>query len=149
MLKCYRFFKQVRNCLMHAGGLADQKCVDDYTVFAAVATCTALGVKEVPAHSPPAVGQPVPLVLRGVVGMTAVVRHLVVTLDAELARHKVAEEVFVRRWRGFYPGPVTLPYNPIRRTARVARLTKKVMGFPATGTAAELETFLKQRTLVN
>jgi hypothetical protein len=49
-LVCYRYFKEMRNCLMHNGGIADQKCVDRYNDFANIPTGAAIGLKELPQH---------------------------------------------------------------------------------------------------
>lgn len=86
MMRCYRFFKELRNTDMHGGGLADQRVLDAYARFSPMATAAALGVSELPEHTAPILGTAVRLSLRGVVGFSHIVLKVMATLDAELSR---------------------------------------------------------------
>jgi hypothetical protein len=68
MLKCYRYFKELRNCQIHNGGLADQKAVDAYTEFYPVSSAASLKTKEGIEHFPVVLGDKTQVSLRGVVG---------------------------------------------------------------------------------
>ena len=74
---CFRFFKELRNALTHNGGRATPELMGAYGDFAPVATPSALGVKEAPAHEVPILGQPIKLVLRGVYGFSDVVLRMI------------------------------------------------------------------------
>jgi hypothetical protein len=50
---------------------------------------------ELPQHTPPVLGQPQKLSLRGVIGFGGVF-HIVATVDAELSQTKAAEREFVQ-----------------------------------------------------
>jgi hypothetical protein len=148
-LLCYRFFKEIRNCLMHNGGIADQKCVDAYAAFASVATAAVLGVKECPQHVPPTLSSPVALSLRGVVGMTEIILRVLVTLDSELAKNERAESVFLSSWHrvhGTKPKSV-LPANIEQKRRRLRHLVRK-LGLYSSNNIAALESFLRARHLV-
>jgi hypothetical protein len=99
LMMCYRYFKEVRNAQVHAGGLADQKAVDAYTAFQPVSGKAQLGRKGELAFDPVTLGQKVSLNLRGVVGFTDVLIKIIATIDAELCRAEKAEAVFERALR--------------------------------------------------
>jgi hypothetical protein len=148
LLKVYRFFKECRNCMMHNGNLADQKAYDAYQGFAAVATKSALGLKEVPQHSALTLGQPVKIHLRGVVGFCDIVMRLVATLDAELARSKSAEREFQRRWATRYGRRYSLKTVDLgRRKKQIERLVTK-LGFPRPAATENIAEFLRDSRLV-
>ena len=52
MLKCYRYFKEVRNCQIHNNGLADQKSLDAFLDFNAVSSASSMNTKEDIEHFP-------------------------------------------------------------------------------------------------
>lgn len=107
LLKCYRFFKESRNCITHNGGKADQKLIDSYLVFQPVATIADLGLAEVPVYIPPVLGSPVAFSLRGVVGFSDVIIRIITTLDVELSYALNAESELISRcqnWANSHPG---------------------------------------------
>ena len=148
-LLCYHYFKELRNCLIHKGGIADHKCIDAYAAFSPVATPAALGMRECPQHVPPTLNNPVGLSLRGVVGMTEVVLRLVVTLDSQFARNRRAETVFLTAWQQVYatkPKPM-LPAGADQKRKRMRHLVRKI-GLHTTDNMADLEAFLRSHSLV-
>lgn len=46
LMKCYRVFKELRNCLVHNGGIADKKLCDAYLVYQPIAFPSYLGLKK-------------------------------------------------------------------------------------------------------
>ena len=97
-LKCYRYFKELRNDIVHQGGRAGKWTVDTYNAFKPIATPVGLGVKEVPLHLPVSVeGQQVRLHLRGVVGFSDILRRLIITIDCEFLRSDAAGPLLVER----------------------------------------------------
>lgn len=93
LLTCLRFFKEVRNCLMHSGGIANarlERAEADYR------SCSdRLNLKEVPKYEPVMSGKKVTLSLRGVVGLTDVLKQIIIFTDAELIFIKGAEDVVI------------------------------------------------------
>lgn len=98
LLLCYRYFKELRNCLSHTGGVADSKAEKAYGEFRRVATMTALSVKEVPEHHSVEAGKAVRLSLRGVTGLGEMVLKIIRTVDADLVLSDRAEKSFKKRW---------------------------------------------------
>lgn len=95
-LTIYRYFKESRNCIMHEGGIANQRVVDAYTT-ASTLTKESLRVEEVPMMCVPVLGEYMDLSLRGVVGFSQVVLRIVETLDIEMIQCKYADEYFINR----------------------------------------------------
>jgi hypothetical protein len=129
MLLCYRFFKELRNCDMHGGGIADQRLIDAYNRFLPVATPAALGVAEVPAFIPPIADERVRISLRGVVGFSNIVLRIIATLDAELSRSKLSEKPFLAKWKLAHPLQRMLSAKPKKRNSQIKRMANRA-GFP-------------------
>ncbi|MDB5507032.1 MAG: hypothetical protein JWR75_1670 [Devosia sp.] len=51
LLLCYRYFKELRNCIAHRGGKSSQAAVDAYLAFAPIATPSLLGVEGASPHT--------------------------------------------------------------------------------------------------
>jgi hypothetical protein len=85
LLRCFRFFKEIRNALAHNGGRVDQKLMDKYAEFASVAAPSQLGMKFVPNHTTPVLGSAVVLDLQGIRGFSDVILRLIATYDADLS----------------------------------------------------------------
>ena len=152
ILKCYRFFKESRNCLIHHGGIATEHLMNVYTEFLSVATPEQLGVKEVPAHYPVVAGQPIRLNLRGVVGLGNIILKIITTLDAELSQSVHAELEFEKRWRNKHTNKPTLKTanSPEKLNARERQIKRLVsgLGFPSPQEANETEIFLRSKGLI-
>lgn len=146
LILCYRFFKELRNCMMHNGCIADQRLFDAYTAFSPAATCSALGVKQVPVHDRVVIGSPVQASLRGVVGFSNIVIKLMATFDAEFSRSQKAENSFLKRWQRIHSRQ-TLPQETTRRNSRVRRMTVAA-GYGVPEHPEDLAVWLKDRGLV-
>jgi hypothetical protein len=85
LLRCYRFFKEVRNAGIHNGGRATSELMQAYAAFQPVATVAQLGVKEVPRHVAPVLGQVIRPDLRGTYAFSDVVLRLIATYDRDLS----------------------------------------------------------------
>lgn len=145
LLKCFRYFKECRNCLMHANGKASQYLADASDVMSTLSRDD-LGMKAVPEHQALNVGDDVPLSLRGVVGFSDVTYRIVHTIDAELANTAVAEKHFLARWRDTY-GRRSLLRDTDARLRQEKRLTIN-LGLPIPSNPRELDKFLQQKRLV-
>jgi len=97
LLKCFRYFKELRNCYMHRGRKCDDRLFASQKQFKAVANKKALGMSFVPEYSIFKIGDPIDVSLHGVLGFTDVILRMVSTIDAELSRTIVAEKIIVAR----------------------------------------------------
>lgn len=148
MMLCYRFFKEMRNCQMHGGGVIELRLVDAYNNFLPVANPAALGVGEVPKHSPAVLGGNVNLSLRGVVGFSHIVLKIMATLDSELSRADCAEKTFIKRWKQTHRLRLTMPADAERRKRKIDRLVRKAR-FPKPANPADFGNWLKGVKLIN
>lgn len=149
LLRCYRYFKECRNCLAHNGGIATPKAVDAYVDFLAVATPASLGMTEVPIHHAAVLDQPVLLNLRGVVGFSDIVLRMIVTLDAELSRSWRAERHLKDQWLRRNGRRYTLKStNAQDRARQIQRLVAKLR-LPRPQQTAALENWLRAENLVS
>ena len=146
LMLCYRFFKELVNCEMHGGGIADQGLVDAFNAFSAVASCAALGVSEVPNHHPAALDVKTRVSLRGVVGFSNIVLKLIATLDAELSRSQDAEKAFLAKWKLAHSHRLQLPANPGKRGVRIKRHSTEA-GFPRPRQPGQLADWMKSKGL--
>jgi hypothetical protein len=98
MLLCYRYFKDLRNTILHRGGVANSYHCDVWTDFAALSP-DQLGMDDLPRHQAPSVSQLVRVDLHGVVGFSGVIRRLVATVEGLVAPTEPGEQAFLERWR--------------------------------------------------
>jgi hypothetical protein len=148
LMRCYRYFKECRNCISHAGGLANNNAVEAYQEFVKVATEADLGLKEVPEYFPIINGQPVRYSLRGVVGFGDVVIRIITTLDAELSRSIGAENEFLQRWKEINGTKYTLKTKDAQaRSIQIGRYAVK-MGLPMPISTKDIELFIRNHGLV-
>jgi hypothetical protein len=147
LLVCYRYFKELRNCELHYGGVAGQRLIAAQNRLLAIRQPDQLGMTEIPQYYPAAIGSRIQLSLRGIVGLSHVVLKLISTFDAELSRVKNAEHAFLARWKSKHSLMITLPSNPTARQDRVARLAKSA-GFPEPAKPGDLAPWLRSKRLV-
>ncbi|MFK4135295.1 hypothetical protein ACI2KR_23895 [Pseudomonas luteola] len=136
LLICYRYFKEVRNSLVHGGGSPSTRFINAEAAYAALST-TDLGVKEIPEYQPYTQGSPIAVSLRGVVGFGDIVLKLVCTLDIEFSKSTAAEGVFISRWKSVHgQSPVVIAQDPHDRETRIRNLVRKLnLPKPATSDA--------------
>lgn len=148
LLVCYRYFKEVRNSLIHSGGAASAVFLQAEAAYKQL-TPASLGVKEIPAFNSYVLGQPLALSLRGVVGFGEVVLRLVCTLDLEFAQSSSAESVFVKRWKEQHgSSAVLIASDPHNRLERIRRMVRK-LDLPTPKTSAAFDTWLKSNGLIS
>lgn len=97
LLKCYRYFKELRNCFMHRGRKCDGKLYGAQSEFIPVATKAGLGMSFIPEHKVYAQGDSIELSFHGVLGFTDVILRIVTTIDIELSKSIQAEPLIMAR----------------------------------------------------
>ncbi|WP_129125922.1 hypothetical protein [Geomonas oryzae] len=147
LLKCYRYFKELRNALVHSGGTTSTAFLDAQAEYLTL-TSASLGVKEVPSYVPQTSNGNVKISLRGVVGFGEIVLKLICTLDAELVQSSSAELVFLSRWREKHgTGMISMASNTQAREGRIIRLVRQ-LDLPAPVVTPQLDALLKSHGLV-
>jgi hypothetical protein len=97
LLKCFRYFKELRNCLMHRGRSCEGKLFGAQSDFIPIATKKGLGMDFVPVHGVYKMGDPVSLDLHGVLGFTDVILRIITTIDAEMSKTAAGEQILLQR----------------------------------------------------
>lgn len=148
LLQCYRYFKELRNCLIHSSSGPSATLINAETTYASL-TASSLGLAQRPDYVPSADGIRPRLSLRGVVGFGEVILKLVCTLDITIAGTKYAERDFNRRWKEKHGSSVQLVAgrNESRRKSRIQILAKK-LGLPNPLVNQALIDWLKSESLV-
>lgn len=118
----YRYFKECRNALTHAGGIASERVVDAFDAFSTV-TATDLDVKERPECFTPETGRPLRLSLRGVVGFAQILLRMVSTIDIELIKATHACTYFIDSVRHY--NPVVTATSAAKRKSQVMTLIRR------------------------
>lgn len=146
LLVCFRYFKEIRNCLAHNGSLASATLVQAAADYSPVA-----GNNFPMAHPPPCrqylAGDPVAVDLRAVVAFGEALLRTMVSIDAELAVTKNAETAALAAWSGRYRQGLTYPADRDRRRARVAREMMHV-GFPRPLPTDDLPHLMQEHGLI-
>lgn len=148
LLICYRYFKEMRNLLIHGGNKLTDSFVQAEKEFSAL-DASSLGVSEVPKYnlsSPSSLPQ---LSLRGVVGFGEIILKLVCTLDIEFSSTTFAQTNLTERWRSRYGEmPQMVAGSDKTRRARRIRIFVAALGLPKPKVTVEFESWLKQERLV-
>lgn len=147
LLVCYRYFKEARNSLVHAGGSTSNHFVSAEAAYIQL-TPAQVGLKEVPVINGHTAGSPIKISLRGVVGFGDIVLRLVSTLDAEFSKSPGAEHAFLQRWRACHGGPpIQVSANPNSCRDRIKRLVRK-LDLPTPTVTAQFETWLRNKQCI-
>ena len=146
LLTVYRYFKELRNSLLHGGGLASASLVKAHASLQGLSAAS-IGMKEFPKHHAPTVGARTPISLRGVIGFGGVVYSIVTTVDAVLASTSQGEAVFAETVAATYSG-ATLPSTEPKRSRRIASIIEK-SGFPRLPSTDRLGKTLKARGVIS
>ncbi len=148
LIKCFQFFKEMRNCYMHNGSIADKKLLISYNNFSQITNPVDLDMKEIPEHFYPIIDQKIRISLRGIVGFSAVVRKIMFTLDSELVRTTIAESDFVERWKSKNLHNRTLKSNSDKAEAQIIRYIKQC-GLPTPHALSDLTNYLLVNQLIS
>lgn len=92
LLKCYRYFKELRNCYVHNNIIASQKLKDAYDNYITVKS--SLGIKKELIIDVPVVDTEIKAYLYGVIGFSEIILRLLYHLDTELLKTTQGENYF-------------------------------------------------------
>lgn len=106
---CYRYFKELRNSIIHQGGIATMNYFEAQEAYK-VLTRDQLVAKEKPKFHEVNEGENVKVDIRGIVGFSDIILKIVKTIDTELIRAEGSHNEFLARWR-LKIGKVQLPYG--------------------------------------
>ena len=147
LLKCYRYFKELRNALVHSGGTTSTSFLDAQADYLTL-TPASLGVREVPNHIPQTSNENFKISLRGVVGLGEIILKLICTLDAELVQSSSAELAFLSRWKEKHgAGMICMASDSQARQGRILRLVRQ-LDLPAPIVTPQLDTLLKTQGFI-
>lgn len=147
LLICYRYFKEARNSLVHAGGSTSNHFSSAEAAYTQL-TPEQVGLKEVPLIYGHTAGSPIKINLRGVVGFGDIVLRLVSTLDAEFSKSVGAEQALLSRWRTCHGGSaVQVSANQKLCHERIKRLVRK-LDLPTPAVTANFETWLRNNQCI-
>lgn len=96
LLKCYRVFKEARNCYMHNDFVATSNLIDSYNEYQTSKLNLHSILKEIPDISSPQLDSKVYCDIRNVIGFTQVLIKIIASCDAELIKSLNAEKEFVK-----------------------------------------------------
>lgn len=130
MAAAYRYFKEIRNCIIHNGWTATNRAENAYSDFFPISGKSHLGMRGELEHHPIKTGHRVSLGLRGVVGFCDVLLRMIATFDVEFARTEGAERYLIEGLRRV-PGQPSMLGAAVNRRDQQVRKRCLVAGFPA------------------
>lgn len=122
LLKCYRFFKELRNCNIHNDRKVSQNVVDAYNDFDAIRGN--IIVKSTLIAPAPVLGDDYNLLLDDVIAFSNVVLDLIVVIDAQLTCSYIAEQIVLTKLRDC-KNKLTLNADQIKAGDQCARMARK------------------------
>ncbi|MFE5671666.1 hypothetical protein ACFQ58_08655 [Agromyces sp. NPDC056523] len=132
-LLLYRYFKEVRNSLVHSDGRAHQRLADASNdaqgALKNLQASTTLRPAAVPVLS---LGDPIVIDLPLVRDTIALLQRLVFTIDARILLSTIGLDEFLRRWRHAYgPQPVKVNAKKLERPAWFDANVSHALAMPA------------------
>ena len=97
LLKCYRFFKELRNCNIHSDRKVTEGVINAYNEFNLVRSN--IVVKSTFIVPTPIINTEYNLLLDDVIAFSNVVLDLIVVIDAELTCSQVAEDIVLEKFK--------------------------------------------------
>jgi len=147
LLVCYRYFKECRNCFMHAGGLATKHLVESSQLYDSL-TAEDLNINVKPEGTIFNLNDKVDLKIEGVVGFADIVLQIITTIDAELLKSVDAEKVFIKRVKDFVgPKPRSIDMNP-KVKAKTLKSIIQQSGFAIPARMDALELLMRKEGVI-
>ncbi|GCF93736.1 hypothetical protein NRIC_16270 [Enterococcus florum] len=149
LLRCYRVFKETRNCYMHNDFYATPQLIDSYNEYQISKNNLSTILKEIPDISPPKIGEKVHCNIRNVIGFTQVLIKIMVSSDAELVKSLTAENEFIKCYRQKQKIVRTLSPNEERANNQVCRYVTQCCYPSPIDNIEEMKSFLLRKRLVS
>lgn len=147
LLKCFRHFKELRNAIIHSNGLATQRVVDTYKEYLNIMTPQDLGLKVAPIVYPVALNERIRLNLRGVVGLSDVIKNLIRLYEIELLCSQEADTELLSRLRQAATHPKSFSHTDSNVKREIHRYFNTCK-LPKPCITEKLRDFFKQEILV-
>lgn len=106
----YKYFKSCRNCRAHGDRVFSSIAEKNYNSISTF-TKESIGVKEFPQIATTKSGQPLCLILRGVVGFYDVLIRIIQHYDILMSERKGVEYEILNRWKLISSNPIQLSRN--------------------------------------
>lgn len=147
-LTCARYFKEVRNSVVHRGRRADKRLLEAQTDYERSISNGGLGHYKAPLFVPiSGVGERVSVDHHGVIGFTGVVYRLIATFDSMFLQTHPAEAIYVSRWKDESNPARSAPRTDPRRQQYLAKMARKVGPEPKPFPASVLNLLLSASAL--
>ncbi|EOC5746059.1 hypothetical protein ACI5CY_003752, partial [Cronobacter sakazakii] len=149
LMKCYRYFKELRNSLVHSGNISKKSFKDAEANYSSL-TATSLGVQELPEYKQNSDEDRINLSLRGVIGFGEIVLRMISTIDAELVKTTMAEKYLAEEWKKFYGDkPLTLSITEKKRNQQLVKSLKKLgLSTVPSSSYNDIELFMRSEKLI-
>ncbi|EOC0491157.1 hypothetical protein ACI00W_003996, partial [Cronobacter sakazakii] len=149
LMKCYRYFKELRNSLVHSGNISKKSFKDAEANYSSL-TATSLGVQELPEYKQNSDEDRINLSLRGVIGFGEIVLRMISTIDAELVKTTMAEKYLAEEWKKFYGDkPLTLSITEKKRNEQLVKSLKKLgLSTVPSSSYNDIELFMRSEKLI-
>jgi hypothetical protein len=145
LLVCYRYWKELRNCIAHNGGRPSVRLGEDADRLRKIDTSDFPVKIPVLANEHPA--ERLYVDLHQVLGVAEIIHRIVVTIDAELAVSSAGENVMIDQWERFRR-PYSASRNPSKSPEKRASLLARSMsaaGLPPPVHLEQLDNYISQR----
>ena len=141
LMLCYKCFKEIRNSLMHRGGIVDARVLKAFTEYKSLIPSD-LGTSEVPFVDILELNEPIKIDLRGVVGFCDIILKITATLDAEFSISESAYDIMLLKVAGNKEKGIIFSGKQVRRRMQIKSIFTKI-SMPPPLDYAEAEIFLK------
>ncbi|WP_322994245.1 hypothetical protein [Castellaniella sp.] len=149
LLKCYRFFKEIRNDISHNGSKSTQSTVDAYNEFRCVSNTVDLGTKEVPDHTPiNTLNEDINLSIRGVIGFTDILMRIICTYDVEFSEYPIAVAELQERYPVQIPGIWLRHDTEIKRMKQIAKKLDRDGTLPRATPTEDFASLLREKRII-
>lgn len=150
LLKCYRYFKEIRNCYTHNAAYADDKLIEAYKDFIPVNKKSALGLDsalKISVITEDKKNERISINLYGVIGFTNILIKLIYMYDTEFMCTNGGLEYFSQKIKKSVKEKVNLSSNAERRKQKIASICKAA-GFWKPDDEEAMLNYLKKNNLV-
>lgn len=147
LLTAYRYFKECRNSLIHAGGTARKKETDAYNDAAALnyVDIGLAGPMKLPQVT---LKSKIKLALPDVVALSSIIHRMTITLDAAFAVTEGAERDMIERMRGIDRKNMTISPSDVKKRHAAIRYLLRKAGLPGLKTVDQLDPLLVSKGLI-